>query len=1253
MPRCGGSVRVGVMVAVGLLVGGLAIGSVPDRARAAGSSDLYPAALTGTTCTTNASDGSCRANMEWRPDSYGPSGGAQIHRRTLLSVYAQTGEVLLMGSSAVGVGSGDIVVYHPGAITDREGTIPVPVSGSNAYLCSAQRADSEVSDQGQLTTRAQEVGGPAAANAAGDVNHYLPCWFQVPSTGIYMVAFYGPDGANSTTNPTVAGDIDLTAGSDTNTTQHTTVAAWDLTVRSTTAATTDIPGRVFTYTLPGFTGSNGRPLNVSFYVTTLDGYRYRTDTRGVDPFGFVIYANDTGFIGPDGAPLNHDVLGTAGGQLMTSIAGGAVLGAPKYPLSFEPIATETLTALGIPVTPTAPVINSATFQGSIAGNNTLLGAGGTFTVNTNVPGVIRIVISRDGSDFDPGNPANRVLLSTETASGNRTVSWDGKDNTGTNWPAGNGFGFRSYLQAGTYHFPLLDAENSTLGGPTFTLLNPPGGTCPFGRVSCTTAFYDDRGYHTSVGDVGTPGSPLCGASPPSTPYSDPVTGFDSAGAQRAFGTDTGGSTNVSCTGSFGDVKGLDTWTFFPSNRADNTLTVLASQPPAPAANPDTPSVAANGTLTVAAPGVLSNDTGTALTVTGHTSPGHGSLTINANGSYSYTPTPGWSGTDSFTYTVTDQYGLTATGTVTIAITPVATVDSGTATGGSTLTVPAPGVLSNDVGTSLTVTAHTAPGHGSLTINANGSYSYTPTLGYTGADSFTYTITDAASRTAIGTVNLTVAAPAAPVAHADTGQVAAGQTLTVTASGVLGNDTGTGLSVVSNGTPSHGTASVSANGAYTYTPAAQFSGTDQFGYTITDAYGRQVSTTVTITVTPVAVNDTATTPYVSPVIVDVLANDLGAALEVGSVTPPAASTGTATVVSGGIQFTPALGFTGPATIDYTLIDSAEQTDTATLTVTVSTPDTPVAADDTGTTPVDEQLTGGVLDNDTGVGLTADVTTQPAHGTLTLQADGTYTYTPAAGYSGPDQFTYTVTDDLERTDTAAVDITVTPRAVADTATVEAGSSVAIAVLGNDHGSDLSLQSITQPAAGSAAITGSAVRFTAADAAGTTTFTYTLTDAAQQHATATVTITVTAPGAGAPDAGTGAPGTPVTVDPLRNDHPSAGAQFIRSTLRLIDPDTGQPSLVVTIPGQGTYRVDPATGLVTFTPEPGFTGQPAQIGYTVLDTLGHRTEGAIQITYTMLPGTGTNPIPLLLTGLAALTLGALLLTAARRPNRRGSRSR
>ncbi len=197
-----------------------------------------------------------------------------------------------------------------------------------------------------------------------------------------------------------------------------------------------------------------------------------------------------------------------------------------------------------------------------------------------------------------------------------------------------------------------------------------------------------------------------------------------------------------------------------------TITVNAVNDP-PVATNDSYSTNEDTTLTVAAPGVLGNDTdvdGDPLTAVLVSGPSHGTLTLNANGSVGYTPAANYNGSDSFTYKTRDGVADSNVATVTITVnavndSPVATNDSYSTNQDTTLTVAAPGVLGNDTdvdGDPLTAVLMSGPSHGALTLNANGSVSYTPAANYFGSDSFTYTISDGHGGTASAIVTVTVA-----------------------------------------------------------------------------------------------------------------------------------------------------------------------------------------------------------------------------------------------------------------------------------------------------------------------------------------------------------------------------------------------------------------------------------------------------------------------------------------------------------------
>ncbi|SNS43115.1 conserved repeat domain-containing protein, partial [Dokdonia pacifica] len=262
--------------------------------------------------------------------------------------------------------------------------------------------------------------------------------------------------------------------------------------------------------------------------------------------------------------------------------------------------------------------------------------------------------------------------------------------------------------------------------------------------------------------------------------------------------------------------------------------------------------------------------------------------------------------------------------------------------------------------------------------------------------------------------------------------------------VLDNDTfnpNSDVEVTDVTDPANGTVTINADGTVTYTPDPDYIGEDTFDYTVTvtnpDGSTTTETATVTVTVTPVedVMDDTATTPEDTPVDIDVLDNDTfnpNSDVEVTDVTDPA--NGTVTInADGTVTYTPDPDYIGEDTFDYTVTvtnpDGSTTTETATVTVTV----TPVedVMDDTATTPEDTPVDIDVLDNDTfNPNSDVEVTdvTDPANGTVTINADGTVTYTPDPNYNGTDTFDYTVTvtnpDGSTTTETATVTVIVTP-------------------------------------------------------------------------------------------------------------------------------------------------------------------------------------------------------------------------------------
>jgi subtilisin-like proprotein convertase family protein len=189
--------------------------------------------------------------------------------------------------------------------------------------------------------------------------------------------------------------------------------------------------------------------------------------------------------------------------------------------------------------------------------------------------------------------------------------------------------------------------------------------------------------------------------------------------------------------------------------------------PVPTTANDAYATPLNTPLVVAAPGVLANDNsngGGALTAALVLAPTHGALSLNGTGGFTYTPTTGYTGPDSFTYFAVNTFGGGNVATVSLtvgALAPTTVDDALTTTYPTALNLAAPGVLANDNangGGALTAALVSNVSHGTLTLGANGSVSYTPNFGFAGTDSFTYRAVSGGSNGNVATVTITVAPP---------------------------------------------------------------------------------------------------------------------------------------------------------------------------------------------------------------------------------------------------------------------------------------------------------------------------------------------------------------------------------------------------------------------------------------------------------------------------------------------------------------
>ncbi len=627
-----------------------------------------------------------------------------------------------------------------------------------------------------------------------------------------------------------------------------------------------------------------------------------------------------------------------------------------------------------------------------------------------------------------------------------------------------------------------------------------------------------------------------------------------------------------------------------------------------------------------ASGVLANDTdvdGDTLTAIVVSDPQSGTLSMEPDGSFTYTPNPGFLGQDLFAYKVSD--GTVETASVPVEITvyntaPVAAADDFVTGRNRTLTVDAPGILSNDVDLdqeTLQITQVSDVANGALTLDGDGSFVYTPDPDFIGIDSFTYFVSDGIADSEVVAVEIEVRNDP-PRAAGDSFTVLPGEVLTVTGEELLRNDydfDGDDLTPSLVKDASHGTLVFEADGAFTYTPDVGFVGFDTFHYQLHDGIDSSQPAVVFLHVDndkPKAHDRSHRIVHDTTLTVDADSGLLAWASDpddqtLSVVLVSGVSHGTLTIeTDGAYTYVPNASFAGIDSFSYRVTDGFLQSDTATVrievanTATATTNDMfPVIA---GETLIVEAP--GVLQNDVdvdGEALSATLVSDVANGTLSLQTDGSFTYEPDVGFSGLDSFTYMVSDGINQSHaTAYVQVIGSGpddslHAVIDHYRASHGQTLSIGhsrgVLANDrhpNGDWLDAVLVDNATQGSLTLydDGSFV-YTPTNAAfvGTDTFTYKAGDGAQETAVVTVTIDIV----------NSAPTTASAAFQVHHDQtlypPGLGlTEFVA------DADWDDLTYTV-VSGVSSGTLEMGTdGAFTYTPNEGFVGSDG-FTYTVND--------------------------------------------------------
>ena len=451
----------------------------------------------------------------------------------------------------------------------------------------------------------------------------------------------------------------------------------------------------------------------------------------------------------------------------------------------------------------------------------------------------------------------------------------------------------------------------------------------------------------------------------------------------------------------------------------------------------------NAALTVPAPGVLANDVAPSvrtLSASLSSHPQHGTVTMNADGSFSYSPPAGFTGTDSFTYRAYDNTSASNEATVTLTVEnpnqPPVAHDQLISTDQNT---PVPIALtgSDPEGDTLIFEIITQPAYGTLT-RTTPDLIYTPNTDYVGHDNFTFQVNDGQLTSDIATVAITVNQIKAPVAEDDAYSTPRNTALTVDAPGVLANDSdpyGGALQAVICTPPANGQLMLSADGSFTYVPAVNFVGEDSFTYraqgsrTLSDIATVQLHVEATNRA-PVADDQAVVTDQNIPLPITLYGSDPdGDPLTYTIFDGP--TYGTLTGTPPDLTYTPAHDYRGEDTFTFQVDDGMLTSVIATVAITINAGNNaPVAVNDAYSTSANTPLVvaaPGILAHATdpdGDPLTAVWVSDPTNGTLELNPDGSFTYQPNPGFTGSDSFLYQAHDGELDSHVATVLITVRP-------------------------------------------------------------------------------------------------------------------------------------------------------------------------------------------------------------------------------------
>ena len=515
-----------LLVVVGLLI--------VENVKADGSRDLYPSGATG-----------YRAYLASNNNAV--SGALPYGSRGTHYVYARVGEKIALASSEW-AGNSALKLFDPDGIdvSPARGTV------------------------GRIQNRTQELAGPKLSTSDNSSNRYTPVYYTVQKEGIHRVEFWPYTNVNSAFQNTArSGPV----GGWTNFTgQSSYIAAWDVTVIN-SASTDFIPGRVYANMLNmGILASTSASQGFygKMYVLTKDGYTYRVDNNGNNGIVFSFFVNNNGFVKglQSNGSVDYTPLYKSLPNIDSAISNKQVWNPTEpdneqnithkmfYTLPSEDLPKNTLVYGAVPGGATwlkndviEPQVMDVKIEGSDGTEGQASTKGGFIKFNTESQGSYTVKIISEGTPAFP----TRYLYGTAVAGENR-IFWDGRD--GNNVPVPSGMTpakITVQLQGAEVHFPYFDMEHN-INGIKLELLNHE--LLPEQEITVSDIVYwNDVDINNVSTYYGVNANPKNNSHLPASLGGAGSLGLSSADNGHKWG---GGSSN---TGTFGDVRAMDTWTF--------------------------------------------------------------------------------------------------------------------------------------------------------------------------------------------------------------------------------------------------------------------------------------------------------------------------------------------------------------------------------------------------------------------------------------------------------------------------------------------------------------------------------------------------------------------------------------------------------------------------------------------------------------------------------------------------------------------